>query len=488
MRRASVGTKPTTASLATLFVACLMLVSVLSPWVTTAQDPSATVSDIPSDLGETLCEPDRGVAYGTTYVATFAAQGQEPSASSPSMTEQLATDASLTVNVFTGDMRSRVTISNPSGITGAREYQNANFQQSIISQTDTSVELEIATERILDTRAPFPIPADSFPKDVLDYVNPIPGRVQADDPLIVQVAQDLTKDATLQAQAVDAIIGYVRGNTVYDYYGPLDAVSVLETGRAYCVGFANLTEALLRAVGIPARAQYGCVGAWDGWAAPIEGGRHVWVEIYYGDVGWVSCDPQVSANFIDTAHVVGFLNQGGREGTTITRSEYEGNLGMQDAGYLYSVRAPLAAIAGIPLCAPTIPAWDRYPIAVAPTEAVVELCPTSPERWLEVSIDTNTSSSAGWRIQSDVPWMRPDTLEGYSTDTVRVAVDGSAVTPGTHAGSLTIIPTAGDALATATKTVSVTLQMAAPEPTAADAGGASGGAYRICLPVVVRHH
>jgi len=489
MRRAIAGSRFGTVCLVTLIVTCLIFLTLPSPFATLVQASSQSgPAGHPADVRDWISDPDTGIAIEPARSVQFAPSSLIPSTLGPSTHESLTADSSLTINVFTGAMRSRVIISNPEGITGIREYQNANFSQRIISQSATRVELETASVRFLDTQAPFPVQTASLPDEALQYLTPMPGWIQSDDPAIQNAAFQLTRDASLQAQAVDAIVAYVRGNTVYDYRAPLDALSVFQTGRAYCVGFANLTEALLRAAGIPARAQYGCVGPWDGWAAPIEGGRHVWVQIYYPDVGWVSCDPQVSANFIDTAHIVGFLDQSGREGTIIERVDYEGSLGTTDKGYLYSLRAPLTTRAGIPLCAPTIPAWDRYPIAVQPTEATVDLSPETPLGWLDVDIDANDSVSSGWRIESDVPWMQPEMVGGVTPNTVRVDIDGTNLVPGTHVGTLTIMPTSGESLASAARTVTVTLQMASAQPTAADAGGGSGGTYRLCLPVIVRRH
>jgi len=90
----------------------------------------------------------------------------------------------------------------------------------------------------------------------------LPSRdIQSDDPNIVAVAQAITSGLTSDQDKALAIHDWVCENIYYDYdayfgrteYRDTSAVNVLHDRINVCEGYANLTAALMRAAGIPAK-------------------------------------------------------------------------------------------------------------------------------------------------------------------------------------------------------------------------------------------
>ncbi len=141
---------------------------------------------------------------------------------------------------------------------------------------------------------------------------------QSDDASIHAKAVQLTAGATTEAEAVNAIMDFIRTQlSGSSSTTPNDAVSSLNSHAGNCKNRANLALALLRSVGIPARLVTGFVsdqpyhvvyvmGDYEhdttfGWAKEL----HVWVEIYYPQKGvWVPYDPGLNKGFVDIRHVM----------------------------------------------------------------------------------------------------------------------------------------------------------------------------------------
>ena len=85
-------------------------------------------------------------------------------------------------------------------------------------------------------------------------------NIQSDDPDIVSLAHSIVKDISDDYEKARAIYNWVSGNTWYDWdcleditkRGENSALETLQTRRGVCVGYSNLTVAMLRAIGIPA--------------------------------------------------------------------------------------------------------------------------------------------------------------------------------------------------------------------------------------------
>jgi transglutaminase-like putative cysteine protease len=181
-----------------------------------------------------------------------------------------------------------------------------DLQVTIAYTSDVTASLTPRT-----TRTPFPLP-------------PLPERervflkssrlAQSDAPQIVQLARELTADATTQHQAVSAILTHVADAITYQYSPKqYDALYGLTTGSGNCQNFAHLAVALLRASGIPSRVVIG-QSLKNNWKIPIDKrgsslvqgmgeGLHAWIEVYYPNLGWFPCDPQQSRFFTSTRHI-----------------------------------------------------------------------------------------------------------------------------------------------------------------------------------------
>jgi len=124
----------------------------------------------------------------------------------------------------------------------------------------------------------------------------LPSRdIQSNDPEIAALAKTITNGKNSDYEKARAIHQWVAGNIWYNYdrldgIFDKDAVSlegeeswastyVLRNKRGVCEGYAHLTAALLRAVGIPAKLIAGSGG----------GDGHSWNEAY-ADARWINID------------------------------------------------------------------------------------------------------------------------------------------------------------------------------------------------------
>ena len=120
---------------------------------------------------------------------------------------------------------------------------------------------------------------------------------------IASTAGEITKGMTDSYDKVRAIHDWVASNLYFDYDAlsqqgqqwPKDALGALESRRTVCEGYANLTTALLRASGIPAKtvigyALYGSEHTWN--TSNLQGNRanHAWTAAF-ADGRWILMDP-----------------------------------------------------------------------------------------------------------------------------------------------------------------------------------------------------
>ena len=120
---------------------------------------------------------------------------------------------------------------------------------------------------------------------------------------IMQYAERITKDSKTDYEKLLAIHDWVASYLHYDfdvYYGrkPHDspsATTALQNKRAVCGGYANLTAAFLRSVGIPTRVVSGFLlgrssaGVWTDNFDLTRQGNHAWNEAYV-DGCWIILD------------------------------------------------------------------------------------------------------------------------------------------------------------------------------------------------------
>lgn len=115
----------------------------------------------------------------------------------------------------------------------------------------------------------------------MQYLLPTP-KAQMDDPRIVELVKELTKDAQDEEEAFLAIYNYITKTIKYDYvslrdgsYVKIDysALYTLENSTAVCEGYANLLAAMSRAYGIKTKVIFG--------KGRVE--AHAWNEVYIHD-------------------------------------------------------------------------------------------------------------------------------------------------------------------------------------------------------------
>ncbi|MCL2816707.1 MAG: transglutaminase-like domain-containing protein [Oscillospiraceae bacterium] len=131
----------------------------------------------------------------------------------------------------------------------------------------------------------------------LAYLRQPSRDVQSDDPKIITLSDTITAGISSEYDKARAIHDWVSSNIWYDF-DSLAGISsvemlpgeerwystvVLRNKRGICSGYANLTAALLRAAGIPAKAMSGFAGGAHGWTVTFVEGR--WINI---DTTWDS--------------------------------------------------------------------------------------------------------------------------------------------------------------------------------------------------------
>ncbi|MGC9027248.1 MAG: transglutaminase domain-containing protein [bacterium] len=203
-------------------------------------------------------------------------------------------------------------IINPKGVCSIPAYTDNGFAQKVISENSYSKTVEVRISLTpFDDQTPYPLDKASLPAYVRQYLNPS-NDIQSDDSQIINLAHSLTKNAKTIMQAYTNIINWVVNNLNYQIDTDQDAVSVLSNHIGSCVGYSNLSIALLRAAGIPARYVQGYVPPGYNWGEKKNywgvtlnsGGFHQWFEVYFPEQGWAFSDAENSKNFVDPFHIV----------------------------------------------------------------------------------------------------------------------------------------------------------------------------------------
>ena len=163
----------------------------------------------------------------------------------------------------------------------------------------------------LNSESQLPIRLNSSDQSASEYLAPSK-YVQSNDSAIKKTAETLVSNAHYESAAVTSIMLWVRDYLKYDSsVTNHDAVWTFYNKRGTCENYAQLSLALLRSVGIPARYVSGYLVGGDitvssylstygySWNA----GSHAWIEVYYPDIGWVPYEPQQTLGFVDDHHV-----------------------------------------------------------------------------------------------------------------------------------------------------------------------------------------
>jgi transglutaminase-like putative cysteine protease len=177
------------------------------------------------------------------------------------------------------------------------QYDNDGYSLEVSPGAHGSMDLRVrVSDSPLASTAPFPVPERGRP-----------ARVSAPDR--DTFARKLAAGSRTEVEAVRRILLGLVSHVAYDpdRLRRQDPAAVFGSGRAYCVGFAELAVDLLGRVGISARTVQGVLktepGA-DGYEAAIGGTFHRWIEVYYPDRGYVFSDPCASVNGVDARYVV----------------------------------------------------------------------------------------------------------------------------------------------------------------------------------------
>jgi len=161
--------------------------------------------------------------------------------------------------------------------------------------TDTNLSI---LQRIDD----FPIPLSNIPVDVRQFLEPT-DDIQSEHTNIINQANTIVSGCSDLIHAIKEIICWVRANVTYVGGVSNDALSVLSSGQGNCTGFTNLTIALLRASGVPAKfigsiilPKVYNVPLWGGTTTPFGSsgpGLHATLEFYLpSQDNWISGDSQ----------------------------------------------------------------------------------------------------------------------------------------------------------------------------------------------------
>ncbi|MFQ6087747.1 MAG: transglutaminase domain-containing protein [Candidatus Methanofastidiosia archaeon] len=150
---------------------------------------------------------------------------------------------------------------------------------------------EITAEKYNGENAP-PFPPKT---NALEYLKS-EEKIEADDPEIRELAQKITKGSKDSWEASQRIAQWVYENIRYEITGA-GAKETLRTRKGDCGPHANLTIAMLRSVGVPARMVGGIV--YDRGMF----GQHYWVEVFLNNE-WIPIDPTMGEyGYVDATHV-----------------------------------------------------------------------------------------------------------------------------------------------------------------------------------------
>ena len=209
-------------------------------------------------------------------------------------------------------------IVNPLGVEFLPDYRNSSYSQKVIQEDEFSKRVLIeANLEPLNSKAPFPISSQLLPAE-MRYFLQAEKDIPANEENISAEAKKIVRGSSTVQEAVSAIFHWIVDNHTYDAGRNTlqDGRSVFYSKRGSCVGYTNLSIAMLRSMGIPARYAHGYLPPGYEWGISKKywgvqisgGGYHAWVEVYYPDVGWTFSDLLHSKNFVDPFHVLRYID------------------------------------------------------------------------------------------------------------------------------------------------------------------------------------
>jgi len=209
-------------------------------------------------------------------------------------------------------------IVNPQGVEFLPHYRNSSYSQKVLQEDEFSKRVLIeANLEPLNSKAPFPISSQLLPAEMRFFLQ-AEKDIPANEENISAEARKIARGSSTVQEAVSAIFHWIVDNHTYDAGRDTlqDGRSVFYSKRGSCVGFTNLSIAMLRSLGIPARYAHGYLPPGYEWGISKKywgvqisgGGYHAWVEVYYPDAGWTFSDLLHSKNFVDPFHVLRYID------------------------------------------------------------------------------------------------------------------------------------------------------------------------------------
>jgi tetratricopeptide (TPR) repeat protein len=151
-----------------------------------------------------------------------------------------------------------------------------------------------------DGKNALPFPPDFKDASLKKYLT-ADGRVESDDPVLINKAKEITEGSKDSWEAATRLSKWVAENIHYAIPGGGTARKTYDIRAGECGAHSFLLASFCRSVGIPARV------VWGGMYVPNYGGgfgQHGWNEIYMGEAGWIPVDATAfEVDFVDAGHI-----------------------------------------------------------------------------------------------------------------------------------------------------------------------------------------
>ncbi len=180
-------------------------------------------------------------------------------------------------------------------------FSNTSNSEMVYKKTPRGVIMKnTATLKTIRNDAPYPVTVTGEEARYLksDYHD------EKDRAYLKELASSIIGDAPTVNAAVEKISRWVRNNVTYQLGAPMDAIGVIKSKKAFCVGYGNVTAELLIAAGLPAKSLHCYVPPKCGWGFGNNGGGHAFIEYFHPKAGWLCVDPQLTLNFADPYHIM----------------------------------------------------------------------------------------------------------------------------------------------------------------------------------------
>lgn len=223
------------------------------------------------------------------------------------LTAQFAKERAILVRVTKGDLVEKETFESKGKQLNVSLFFRHGAGQYEVEIFEKDIGVDGSYQSVLLGKSGFSV----VNKDQQDREHLLPSSyVQSDHHRIIELAEQITKGIQTDSEKTRAIHDWVAKNIAYDvesYYSPTSklytSTEVLDRMKDVCSGYANLTAALNRAVGIKSKIIIG-TAIWtdmgETWDNTDKVDNHAWVEVFV-DGKWMIQDPTWNAGYIDGA-------------------------------------------------------------------------------------------------------------------------------------------------------------------------------------------